>query len=204
MRKLDQASEVRVEVVTTTFVASGRPEGVHDLGRFLENLNNPAISRQIELNSAAVRPLYRASAQLPLDAPMLVRRDEIIFATFEGPHFTRGAVRPDQVDVPILLLAPPFQIQGKLAVASGANNTEILRSRMQGFVAVSDAQVYDAEGNILGEGEQIIVNGAAVQMTCATALHIPAAVSRPTAVQRHAAGRFVEEPAVEEQAARAA
>ena len=204
MRKLDQASEVRVEVVTTTFVASGRPEGVHDLGRFLENLNNPAISRQIELNSAAVRPLYRASAQLPLDAPMLVRRDEIIFATFEGPHFTRGAVRPDQVDVPILLLAPPFQIQGKLAVAAGANNTEILRARMQGFVAVSDAQVYDADGNILGEGEQIIVNGAAVQMTCATALHIPAAVSRPTAVQRHAAGRFVEEPAVEEQAARAA
>ena len=49
MPKLDYASEVRVEVVTTTFVASGVPDGVHDLGRLLENLNNPTMSRQIEL-----------------------------------------------------------------------------------------------------------------------------------------------------------
>lgn len=204
MRKLDQANEVRVEVVTTTFVASGQPEGVHDLGRFLENLNNPAISRQIELNGAAVRPLYRASAQLPLDAPMLVRRDEIIFATFEGPHFTRGTVRPEQVDVPILLLAPPFQIQGNLAVAPNTNRTELLRTRMQGFVALTQAHVYDADGNILGEGEQIIVNGAAVQMTCATALHIPAEIARPATVQRYAPDRTLVDAELEERPARAA
>ena len=34
MKKTDQrTADARIEVVTTTFVASGRPEGMHDLAR---------------------------------------------------------------------------------------------------------------------------------------------------------------------------
>ena len=118
MSKLNgRLPEVRIEVVTTTFVASGRPEGVHDLGRFLESLNNPAVSRHIELHDPAIRPLYRAQAAIDLDAPMLVRRDEIVFANFEGPYFTHGVVRPAEVDAPVLLMAPPFQIAGTIGIA---------------------------------------------------------------------------------------
>jgi hypothetical protein len=176
MRKLgSRMLEVRVEVVTTTFVASGRPTGVQDLGRFIENLNNPAAPHQIELRDPAVRPLYRATNQLHLNAPLLVRREEIVFANFEGPYLNHGSVRPTQVDVPVLLLAPPFQIQGHVALAPGADATQTLRMAAQGFFVVTRARVYDAEGSALGEGDQIIINGMAVQMTAATKQHIVAA-----------------------------
>ena len=181
MRKFESTLlDVRVEVVTATFVASGVPEGVHDLERFLEALNNDAFARHIELASPAVRPLYRASDQLQLDVPLLVRRDEIIFATFEGPDFVRGTERAARIDAPILLLAPPFQIQGVVALAPGAIPTQALRPAMQGFFAVKAARVFDADGAALGEGEQIIVNGAAVQMAASTEHHIATATTATT------------------------
>ena len=169
--------DVRVEVVTTTFVASGQPEGVHDLGRFIETLNAFAGSRHIELTDPAVRPLYRASDQLHLGAPLLVRRDEIIFANFEGPSFARGANLPPQIDAPVLLLAPPFQIQGTVALAPGSDPAQALRTLIGGFFAVRAASVYDADGNALGEGEQIIVNGGAVQMAAPSKQHIDVAAA---------------------------
>jgi hypothetical protein len=173
MRKIGPGlTEVRVEVVTTAFVASGRPEGIHDLGRFLENLNNPALTRQIELKSPAVRPLYRATAALHLEAPLIVRREDIIFANFEGPHLTRGVTPPPVFDVPVLLMAPPFQIQGVFAAPQDADVTQALRLASQGFFVVRETRVYDADGAPLGEGDRIVVNGASVQMLSASRQHI--------------------------------
>ena len=164
MKKIDNhLHDVRIEVVTTTFVASGEPAGIHDLDRFIEALNNPQVSHQIELTSPAVRPLYRASDQLHLDASLLIRRDEIVFANFEGPSMVADP-HTTQIDAPVLLLAPPFQIQGLVSLAPGSDATQALRSMVGGFFAVRKASVFDADGNALGEGEQIIVNGAAVQM----------------------------------------
>lgn len=176
MRHLESSlSDVRAEIVTSTFVAAGRPEGVRDLGRFLENLNNPAIAQQIELRSPSVRPLYRATSQLTLDAPLLVRRDQMIFANFEGPHFNRDtAARASTIDVSALLLAPPFQISGIVSIADAAEATQSLRTLAQRFFLVRAARVFDADGALLGEGEQIVVNGAAVQMLSATRQHIAA------------------------------
>jgi len=180
MSKLEgRLPQVRIEVVTAAFVASGRPDGIHDLGRFLESLNNPAVARHIELREPAVRPLYRAQAQVELDAPMLVRRDEIIFANFEGPHFTHGVVRPTMADVPALLMAPPFQISGTMSLTPGTDPTQALRSAVHGFFIVRKARVFDTEGTQIGEGEQIIVNGAAVQMTAATRRHIDSIARTP-------------------------
>ena len=181
MRHLESGlSDVRAEIVTSTFVASGRPEGVRDLGRFLENLNNPAISQQIELRSPSVRPLYRATSQLALDAPLLVRRDQMIFANFEGPHFNRdAAARASSIDVPALLLVPPFQISGLVTVGQEAEISQSLRSIAQTFFLMRNARVFDADGALLGEGEQIVVNGAAVQMLSATRQHIAAIGSVP-------------------------
>ena len=181
MKKIDnQLHDVRIEVVTTTFVASGEPAGIHDLDRFIEALNNPQVSHQIELTSPAVRPLYRASDQLHLDASLLIRRDEIVFANFEGPSMAADP-HATQIDAPVLLLAPPFQIQGLVSLAPGTDATQALRSIVGGFFVVRKASVFDADGNALGEGEQIIVNGAAVQMTAATRQHIEVpATSRHT------------------------
>ena len=181
MKKIDnQLHDVRIEVVTTTFVASGEPAGIHDLDRFIEALNNPQVSHQIELMSPAVRPLYRASDQLHLDASLLIRRDEIVFANFEGPSMAADP-HATQIDAPVLLLAPPFQIQGLVSLAPGTDATQALRSIVGGFFVVRKASVFDADGNALGEGEQIIVNGAAVQMTAATRQHIEVpATSRHT------------------------
>ena len=176
-------ADVRMETVTASFVAAGTPAGVHDLGRLLENLNNATLAHHIELHEPAVRPLYRAGLPLQLEAPMLVRRDEIIFANFEGPYFTRGEMRRSEVDVPVLLLAPPFQIQGNVMLQPGAEPTQALRSAVQQFFVVRHARVFDADGTPLGEGEQIIVNGAAVVMTSATQRHIPALAETP-AVRR--------------------
>jgi hypothetical protein len=173
MRKIESRfTEVRVEIVTTTFVAAGRPEGIHDLTRFLEALNNPVITHQIEFRSPSVRPLYRASAQLQLEAALLVRRDDVIFANFEGPNFARAGVRPTTKTMPVLLMAPPFQINATIEIAVSADPTQALRSATQGFFVVRNAMVFDADGHPLGEGDQVIVNGAAVQMTCATQQHI--------------------------------
>lgn len=206
MSKFDsRPADVRIEIVTAAFVASGRPEGIHDLGRLLENLNNPAIGKHIELADASLRPLYRGEARTPLDAALLVRRDEIVFANFEGPFLTHHAVRPPAADTPALLLAPPFQIQGTVALAPGAVPVPALRTIVGAFFLVKQARVFDADGNPLGEGEQIIVNGAAVQMTAATTQHIPAVDAAPRATA--APHRFtpVDEPATHEQAvARAA
>ena len=177
MRKIDnQLHDVRIEVVTTAFVASGRPDGIQDLDRFIETLNNPQISQQIMLIDPAVRPLYRASDQLHLEASLLIRREEIIFANFEGPSFDGDGVS-SQIDAPVLLLAPPFQIQGLVSLVADTNPTLALRAIVGGFFAVRKASVFDAEGNALGEGEQIIVNGAAVQMTAATGQHIEVAAA---------------------------
>lgn len=180
MAKLDgRLPEVRIEIVTTTFVASGQPEGIHDLGRFLENLNNPMASRHIELRSPAIRPLYRAQTHVGLDTVLLVRREEIVFANFDGPYFTHGAVRKSDLDMPALLLAPPFQIQGTIGVDAGADATQAMRGLMHGFFVVRNASVFDADGNPLGEGDQIVVNGFAVQMASATPRHIEAIAAAP-------------------------
>lgn len=172
MRKIEHRSEPRVEVVTTTFVASGRPEGIHDLSRFLETLNNPTIARQIEFRAPSVRPLYRAGAQIQLEAPLFVRRDDIVFANFEGPNFARAGARPPSRTAPALLLAPPFQISGTVEIAATADASPALRAATTGFFVVRQASVYDADGHALGEGEQIVVNSVAVQMMCATRQHI--------------------------------
>ena len=176
--------EVHIEVVTTTFVASGHPEGIHDLGRFLENLNNPVASRHVELRAPAIRPLYRAQTHVSLDAPLLVRRDEIVFANFDGPFFTHGVVRPPRSDAPALLMAPPFQIQGTIGIDVGADATQAMRSLMHGFFLVRNARVFDADGNPLGEGDQIVVNGFAVQMASATRRHIEAIAPAPVTASR--------------------
>ncbi len=167
-----------MEIVTATFVAAGRPAGMADLGRVLESLNNPSMARYVELHDAAVRPLYRSGAPLQLEAPMLVRRDEIIFANFEGPDL-RGAIRAPEIATPMLLLAPPFQVQGSVAMPPDVDAMQAVRETLQTFFAVRRAQVFDAEGSMLGEGEQIIVNGAAVVMTSASRGHIPALEEPP-------------------------
>ncbi len=204
MKKIEnQQHDVRIEVVTTTFVASGEPVGIHDLDRFIEALNNPQVSQQIELIAPAVRPLYRASDQLHLDASLLIRRDEIVFANFEGPTLTAAPLSP-QIDAPVLLLAPPFQIQGLVSLAPGTDPTQALRAIVGGFFAVRKASVFDADGNALGEGEQIIVNGAAVQMTAATRQHIevpaPARIADIAPVTTPAAA-VTESPARKQRAA---
>jgi hypothetical protein len=182
MRIEGRQSEVRVELVTSAFVASGAPEGIHDLGRFLENLNNPSVAHHVELREPAVRPLYHATLHVELDAPLLVRREDIIFATFDGPHFARGVVKPPSAHVPVLLMAPPFQISGSLELPASVDATQALRTAMPPFFAVKFACVFDADGVQLGEGEQIVVNGAAVQMRSATRKRIEAADA--PAVQR--------------------
>lgn len=203
MRKIEpRLTEVRTEIVTTTFVASGRPEGIHDLGRFLENLNSIAIGQQIELQSPAIRPLYRGAASLQLEAPLLVRREDIVFANFEGPHFTRGTARPETFDVPVLLMAPPFQIQGVFAIQQGADVTQALRFASQGFFIVKQTRVFDAEGAPLGEGDRIVVNGAAVQMMSATRQHISVIGAVPNA--RRAESEAIDEPTAGEEQIRAA
>jgi len=204
MRKLDsRLGETRVELVTATFVASGRPEGVHDFGRLLENLNNPTLFGCIELHQATVRPLYSGGDPLALDVPLLVRRDDVIFAAFEGPYYTRGLVRPPQVEVPVLLLTPPFQVRGSVAMHPGADHTQALRNFVRGFFAVRDAEVLDSDGAPLGEGEQIAVNGALVQMYSATGRHISAVADGAPRARREGALEVVP-PADEERASRAA
>jgi hypothetical protein len=204
MRKIEpRLHDVRAEIVTTTFVASGRPEGIHDRGRFLENLNNPSVVKHIELAAPAIRPLYRATSSLHLEAPLLVRRDDIIFATFDGPHYTRGMARPDTFDVPVLLMAPPFQIQGTCAVLQDAEVTQALRFAATGFVVVNEARVFDADGALLGEGETIIVNGAAIQMMSASRQHISVVGAAPT-LRREAVGAFDEGRPTQEETTRAA
>jgi hypothetical protein len=177
------AQGIRIEVVTTSFVAAGRPAGMADFDRLMENLNNPAIARHIELASATVRPLYRAASPLAIDSPLLVKRDEIVFATFEGPA-TESSRAGDVAATPCLMLLPPFQIQGDVAMPTEADRTQALRSLTDGFFAMLDARVYDADGYLLGEGERIVVNGAAVQMAAATKRHIEAFAEQAGAVRR--------------------
>jgi hypothetical protein len=170
---------VRVEAVTSAFVAAGEPEGVHDLGRLLENLNNAGLSGDLELRAPAIRPLYSATAQLELGAPLLIRRDDIIFANFEGPHFTRGLASAPFEDLPVLLVAPPFQLQGIVSVSRGADPTPALRTIARGFFIVRDARVFDTDGAPLGDGEQIVVNGRIVQALSATTKHIESRRAQP-------------------------
>ena len=202
MRKIEQRlTDVRAEIVTAAFVASGRPEGIHDLGRFLEYVNNAALGEQIELRAPAVRPLYRATASLQLDAPLLIRRREMIFANFDGPHFTRGATRPDTSDVGVLLMVPPFQIQGVLSVPKGTDVTQALRFAAERFFVLDSTRVFDTEGAPLGEGERIVVNGAAVQMMSASRQHISVVAAVPS-VRRET--QVAEQPAVDIPRVRAA
>lgn len=193
MSEFHHLEAIRLEIVTTTFVASGTPAGVHEAGRLLEMLNNPRISEQIELMTPVVRPLYRAGSQLELGAPLLVRRDDIIFANFEGPRMTPGRGEDGTVLTPALLMAPPFQVQGLVRVALHADATQALRGLARTFFIITQATVYDADGALLGEGEQIIINGAAVQMMSVTAKHIEAAPAPVVA-------RRLEEEEHEEQA----
>ncbi|MBF6600188.1 MAG: hypothetical protein IVW36_06735 [Dehalococcoidia bacterium] len=197
------ATDARMETVTSTFVAAGRPNGIHDLGRLLEQLNNPVLGDQIELHEATLRPLYRGGRPLDVDAPVVVRRDQLIFCNFEGPYFTRGIVQPVRTSAPVLLLAPPFQIRGTMSFALEADRTAALRTELHRFFVVRDALVFDAEGNELGEGDQIVVNGGAVQMISATALHIPALPAR-VAPATHRASPVADDETDADEASRAA
>ena len=163
--------EMRMEIVTTTFVAAGAPDGIRDAGRLLENLNNQAISHQVLLRKATLRPLYRSSGQLDLDADLLVRRGDIIFANYDGPQGD-ATMRPSTAETPVLVIAPPFQIQGRVRIAERADASAALRSMSSSFFIVHGARVFDADGVLLGEGEQIVVNGGATQMISPTSRHI--------------------------------
>jgi len=174
-RSEDQQAGVRVELVTASFVAAGAPDGVHDLGRFLEVLNNPALGQQLELREPSVRSLYDATLHVELDAPLLVQRRDIIFATFDGPAYRRGAAVAETAALPVLLMSPPFQITGSVELPHEVDPTAALRSSMPQFFAIKFARVFDTEGVQLGEGEHIIVNGDAVQLRSATRRHIEAA-----------------------------
>ena len=183
MRKIEnRLQDVRIEVVTTTFVASGRPEGIHDpesrSSRRSAIRRSRSRSRLTGSGCATALPSVRPVA--PRCAAARPPRDEIVFANFEGPSFAADAAS-SQIDAPVLLLAPPFQIQGTVSLAPGSDPTQALRALVGGFFVVRKASVFDADGNALGEGEQIIVNGAAVQMTAATRQHIDLA-----ATPRHA------------------
>lgn len=192
--------DIRIEIVTTSFVAAGKPAGICDLGRLLENFNNPAIARHIELTAATVRPLYRAASPLSVDSTLLVRRDEIVFATFEGPQTEREADAAI-TDTPCLMLAPPFQIQGDVGLQTEADPTQALRALAAGFFAVRDARVYDADGYLLGEGQQIVVNGTAVQMVAPTRKHIEAFVESAGTARRAAVREPNVAPAIIEEEA---
>jgi hypothetical protein len=185
----------RVEVVTSTFVASGVPAGARDLDRFLETLNNPAVGKQIMLEQATVRPLYRAASPLALEAPILVRRSDIIFANFEGPAGEGDRLDPRSTTAPCLFMAPPFQVHGTASFAAGADPAQALQSALAGFMLVRDASVYDADGYMLGQGERIIVNGMAVQMATPSKRHIEAFAETAGITRRRARAVEIEEDA---------
>jgi hypothetical protein len=195
MRTIDsQHARMRMEIVTTTFVASGAPDGIRDAGRLLETLNNQALSHQLLLRRASLRPLYRAAGQLDLDADLLVRRDDIIFANFEGPY-DAAAMRASMSDTPVLVMAPPFQIQGIVGLPAQADVPAALRSLSSIFFIVRAARVYDADGVLLGEGDQIVVNGGAMQMISATSRHIAAGATPATPASDTRETRDAEAPA---------
>ncbi len=68
--------------------------------------------------------------------------------------------------------------------ASRIDVTQALRTAMPPFFAVKFARVFDSEGVALGEGEHIIVNGAAVQMRSATRRVIEAAGAPAASAKR--------------------
>lgn len=176
---------VRIEVVTRTFVAIGRPDGASHLGWLLETLNNPAASRHIDLHDASLRSVHRTEPAMRLQAPLVVRRDDIVFASFEGPDYAPGVVRPPVVERPVLLLAPPFQILGSVFFTPEADTSRALRSLVHGFFLVRHARVFSIEGDALGDGDQVVVNGAQVQMTTIARQHIaPARATKPATRRR--------------------
>ena len=88
-------------------------------------------------------------------------------------------------ETPCLMLAPPFQIQGDVPLAAGSRpGAGAADARSAGFFAVSDARVYDADGYLLGEGEQIVVNGARRPDGRPDDAHIEAFVEKAGAARR--------------------
>jgi hypothetical protein len=55
---------------------------------------------------------------------------------------------------------------------------------MHGNFIVRNARVFDADGNAYREGDQIVVNGFAVQMASATQRHIEAIAATPAQTPR--------------------
>jgi hypothetical protein len=98
-------------------------------------------------------------------------------------------------------MAPPFQIQGVLSVPRGADVTQALRFAAERFFVLAGTRVFDTEGAPLGEGERIVVNGAAVQMMSASRQHVSIVGAVP-AVRREPAA--AEQPSLDIPRVRAA
>jgi hypothetical protein len=88
-------------------------------------------------------------------------------------------------------------------VQQDADVTQALRFASKQFFVINDTRVFDADGAPLGEGERIIINGAAVQMMSATRQHISVTTAAPTA-RREATVEVADEAAPQQDMTRAA
>ena len=127
MKKIEnQMQDVRVEVVTTTFVASGRPEG-HPGPRSLHRSaqQSAGVAPDHADRSGGAAAVSRVGPAAPrcgaADPPRRDRLRELRRAEL------RRSGSSSQVDAPVLLLAPPFQIQGLVSLPAGTDPTQALR-----------------------------------------------------------------------------
>jgi hypothetical protein len=160
-----------VELVTQTYVVSGRCRGLTENMRLVDLLNHPEIVH-LRLFEAKVCGLAGSREMTASEGHMFLDKMRVVFASIdESPE--AGARRQmahelDRVEKgghEVLVFAPPFRVAGAIYMVKEADPDIALPRLFGGFLVVTGAKVtYEHDDRLVWERDLLVVNGRYVEM----------------------------------------
>ena len=160
-----------VELVTQTYVVSGRCRSLTENMRLVDLLNHPGIIH-LRLFEAKVCDLARSREMTASEGHMFLDKMRVVFASIdESPEeVTRRQSAHDADHVEkggheVLIFAPPFRVAGMIHMVKEADPEIILPRLFGGFLAVTGAKVTcEHDDRLVWERDLLAVNGRHIDM----------------------------------------
>ena len=162
-----------VEIVTQSYMITGRCRGLTEEMRLIDLLSNSQVTH-LQLDSVKVRELLDCREVIATDGPLVIDKDSVVFArSLESPQAEEKRRETHRVDIVkraaylMLVFAPPFRILGNVYLVKDADFSVALPRLFDHFLAMTESKaVCEGETGLAWDSEFIVVNGRRIEMVC--------------------------------------
>jgi hypothetical protein len=160
-----------LEIVTRDHLIAARCPALERYARLLDLLNNADVIF-LELADVEVRSLHSPSDATESAGTLLLRKDQILFASpveaaDEGTQQGPEGYRRDHVEkrvFPAVVFVPPFSIRGNVHLPKAAEEQYAIPILLKGFLAMTGARAVCERNAFAREREFLAVNGQLAEM----------------------------------------